>query len=106
MAFGVALAPRRLAGSMMGISALGSSWWLTATGIADFGSGAIVSLSLLGLDIAGRPFDSWWLQAIATYTASGLVAGLVGALCWFNFRTKDPAPGTEQAPGTKHQGPA
>jgi hypothetical protein len=39
---------------------------------------------VVGLD-AGRPFDSWWTQALITYTLSGMVAGLLGALCWFHF---------------------
>ena len=50
---------------------------------------------LLGLDLDGaRPFDSWWLQALITYTLSGVVAGLLGAFCWFHFnaRTANPPP--------------
>jgi hypothetical protein len=44
---------------------------------------------LLGLDLAGgRPFDSWWLQAIVTYTLCGAVAGLLGAICWFHFNDR------------------
>jgi hypothetical protein len=35
-----------------------------------------------------RAFDSWWLQAMGTYTASGIVAGLVGAFCWFHFNDR------------------
>ena len=62
----------------------------TATNVIALGSRA--SFKLLGLDTGGRPFDSWWLQALATYTASGIVAGLLGALCWFHFRTKDQGP--------------
>ena len=42
---------------------------------------------LIGIDI-GRPFDSWWLQASITYTLSGVVAGLFGALCWFHFNDR------------------
>ena len=42
---------------------------------------------LIGIDI-GRPFDSWWLQASVTYTLSGVVAGLFGALCWFHFNDR------------------
>jgi len=129
IAFGLSLAPRRLAGTAALLSALGA---------VTYGSGAIVSLSLigpamdvalrrvrgwwrlylalvlagmaanllalgsraatklLGFDLAGaRPFDSWWLQATVTYTLSGMVAGLLGALCWFHFddrrRTEPPA---------------
>ena len=130
LALGLSLAPRHLAGSVMSAGALGTAWMLRGTGAADFGSGAFVSLcllgpmmdlalrgahngwrvyaalvvagtatnltalasraatKLLGLDIGGRPFDSWWLQAMGTYTASGIVAGLVGALCWFHLKDR------------------
>jgi hypothetical protein len=131
LALGLSLAPRHLTGSVMSAGALGTAWVLQTAGTASFGSGAFVSLCLLGpmldlalrnarsgwrvyaalvlagaatnlmalasraatkvlgLDIGGRPFDSWWLQAIGTYTASGIVAGLVGALCWFHFNGRD-----------------
>jgi len=131
MALGLSLAPRRLAGSLMGASALGTASFLTAVSGVTYGAGAIVSLSLLGpmmdvalrgagsgwrvylalvlsgtvanllalgsraaakllgLDLVGaRPFDSWWLQALGTYTVSGVVAGLLGALCWFHFNDR------------------
>jgi hypothetical protein len=131
MAFGVSLAPRRLAGSVMSAGALGTALLLSAGGGATYGSGAAVSLSLigpmmdvalrgarggwrvyvalvasgvaanllalgsraatkvLGLDLAGaRPFDSWWLLAVGTYTLSGVIAGLLGALCWFHFNDR------------------
>jgi hypothetical protein len=59
----------------------------TATNVTALASRA--SAKLLGLDLAGgRPFDSWWLQAMGTYTASGIVAGLLGALCWFHFNDR------------------
>jgi hypothetical protein len=129
MAFGLSFAPRHLAGSIMSAGALGSAFAFTAGG-ASYGSGAIVSLLVLGpmmdgalrrarsgsfvylalvlsgasanllalasraafkvfgLDIGGRPFDSWWLQAIVTYSLSGVVAGLLGALCWFQLRDR------------------
>jgi hypothetical protein len=135
MMFGMALAPRRLAGSVMSAGALGTAWTLAGAGAADFGAGSFVSLCLLGpmmdvalrhartgrsvyaalmlagvltnvlalasragaklvgLDAAGRPFDSWWLQASATYTLSGAAAGLLGALCWFHFRSMGPRRG-------------
>ena len=130
MALGMSLAPRHLAGSVMSSGALGTAWVLTAGGVADYGAGSFVSLSLLGpmmdvalrgvktgcrlygalivsgvvtnllalasragakvvgLDVGGRPFDSWWLQASVTYTLSGVVAGLLGALFWFHFRDR------------------
>jgi hypothetical protein len=127
MAFGLSAAPRRLGGSVMSGSALAAGLLLSAAGDVRYGSGAIVSLTLigpmmdvalrrvsngplvyvalmasgvaanllalasrattkfLGIDPGGRPFDSWYLLALGTYTASGLVAGLLGALCWFHF---------------------
>jgi hypothetical protein len=130
MAFGLAIAPRRLAGSLMSAGAFGSGWLFTLAGGASYGSGSFVSLCLLGpmMDVAlrrvgrgwrvyaalvmagaltnalalgsraaakllgfdpgGRPFDSWWVQAMITYTLSGVVAGLLGALCWFHLRDR------------------
>jgi hypothetical protein len=131
LAFGLSTAPRRLAGSFMSASALGTAWLLEGAGAASYGSGSFVSLCLLGpmmdlalrrarsgwrvyaaltlagtatnvtalasraaaklvgLDLAGaRPFDSWWLQAMGTYTLSGIVAGLLGAICWFHVRDR------------------
>ena len=131
MALGVALAPRRLAGSVMSAGALGAAWLMSGVAGVRFGSGAFASLlllgpmmdvalrqarggwrvyaalvlsgvatnllalasraapKLLGLDLPGsRPFDSWWLQALATYPLSGVVAGLLGAFCWFHFTTR------------------
>jgi hypothetical protein len=132
MVLGMALAPRRFAGSVMSAGAVGAAWSLGAAGVADFGSGSFVSLCLLGpmmdvalrnaqagprvyaalvlagvltnglalasraaakvlgLDVGSRPFDTWWLQASITYTLSGAVAGLLGALCWFHFTAAAP----------------
>ena len=51
--------------------------------------GSRAAFKVLGLDLAdARPFDSWWLQASVTYTLSGIVAGLLGALCWFHFNDR------------------
>lgn len=131
LACGLSLAPRRLAGSIMSAGALGTALTLSGAGVADYGSGAFVSLfllgpmmdlalrgarsgwrvyaalvlagtatnltalasraaaKLLGLDLAGaRPFDGWWLLAMGTYAASGIVAGLLGAFCWFHLRNR------------------
>jgi hypothetical protein len=132
MVLGLALAPRRLAGSVMSAGAIGTAWLLSAAGGASYGSGSSVSLLLigpmmdvavrharggwrvyaalvlsgvatnllalgsraafkvLGLDLAAgaRPFDSWWLQASVTYTLSGVIAGLLGALCWFHLNVR------------------
>ena len=43
---------------------------------------------ILGLDVGARSFDSWWLQASVTYTLSGIVAGLLGAFCWFHINVR------------------
>jgi hypothetical protein len=43
---------------------------------------------VLGLDVGARPWDSWWLLASVTYTLSGIVAGLLGAICWFHFNDR------------------
>ena len=138
MVLGMALAPRRFAGSVMSAGALGSAWALAGAGVADFGAGSFVSLCLLGpmmdvalrnaqtgrrvyaalilagvltnvlalasraaskvigLDVGGRPFDTWWLQASMTYTLSGAVAGLLGALCWFHLNSTGPRRGSRQ----------
>jgi len=58
------------------------------TNVLALGSRALPKL--LGFDLAGaRPFDSWWLQASITYTLSGVVAGLLGAFCWFQFNDRN-----------------
>jgi hypothetical protein len=130
MVFGLSVAPRRFAGSVMSAGALGTAWLLATAGGARYGAGSFVSLSLVGpmMDLAvrraggwrvytalvwsgvatnllalgsravfklfapeaagARPFDSWWLQASVTYTLSGVVAGLLGALCWFHFKDR------------------
>jgi hypothetical protein len=54
MSLGLALAPRRLGGMVMGVSALGSAVALGAGGLAGLGAGAMTSLALTGpfLDLA------------------------------------------------------
>jgi hypothetical protein len=129
MALGLALAPRRMAGSVMSVGAFTTAVCLTTFAQARYGGGAFTSLcligpmmdvalagarrgwrlyaglvlagivanfgalisrtggKLLGFDLPGtRPFGSWWAQALLTYTLSGAVAGLLGALFWFQFR--------------------
>jgi hypothetical protein len=129
MALGLALAPRRIAGSIMSAGAFTTAACLTAFAGARFGGGAFTSLCLigpmmdmavagarrgwrlylglvlagiaanfcallsrtggkvLGFDLPGtRPIGSWWTQALLTYTLSGAIAGLLGALLWFQFR--------------------
>lgn len=59
MALGMSLAPRRMAGSLMSASALGTGWLLTGVSAASYGSGSFVSLTLLGpmMDVALRHAD-------------------------------------------------
>ena len=139
MAFGLALAPRRLAGSVMSAGAFGTAALLTAFAGARYGSGSFVSLcligpmmdvalvgtrrgwrlylgmvlagigtnffalvsrtggKLLGFDLPGtRPFGTWWAQALLTYTLCGAVAGLLGAMFWFQLRRREPQRETER----------
>jgi hypothetical protein len=61
MALGLALAPRRMGGMVMGASALGTAWVIQTAGFAALGAGAMTSLALTGpfLDLAlwrARPF--------------------------------------------------
>ena len=111
-ALGVALLLTQTAGAGFGSGALASlllfgpmmdvalrrarSGWRVYAALVLAGLGAnVMALAsraapkLLGLDLPGtRPFDSWWLQASVTYTLSGVVAGLLGALCWFHFNDR------------------
>jgi hypothetical protein len=58
------------------------------TNVLALGSRALPKF--FGFDLPGaRPFDSWWLQASITYTLSGVVAGLLGAFCWFQFSERN-----------------
>ena len=98
-----ALASLLLLGPMMDVALCRArSGWRVYAALVLAGAGAnLMALAsraapkLLGLDLPGtRPFDSWWLQASVTYTLSGVVAGLLGALCWFHFNDR-----AERRPG-------
>ena len=56
MALGLSLAPRRFAGSVMSTGALGTALLLSGAGAATYGSGASISLALIGpmMDLALR----------------------------------------------------
>jgi hypothetical protein len=95
-----------LMGPMMDVALLGSaSGWqvyarLLAAGLtanfvafAQRGAGKLLALDQPGM----RMFDGWVSQAMVTYTLSGAVAGLLGALCWFQFRSSSPSPNGERA---------
>lgn len=129
MAFGLASAPRRSAGMIMGSSALASACAIRFGGFGGIGFGALTSLTLIGplLDFAlrrakhgrglylafalaglggnlaalavrasikfagldhaaGKPLAVWLPQAIFTYPVCGVLAGLLSALVWFQFR--------------------
>ncbi len=77
MAWGLALAPRRLAGSVMSAGAFATAWALASTG-TRFGSGAFVSLCLTGplLDVALARARRGWRLYLGFVTA-GLAANLL-----------------------------
>jgi hypothetical protein len=81
MALGVSLAPRRLAGSAMSAGALATAWTLTAAGAASYGSGSIVSLSLIGpmMDIALGWARTGW-RVYATLVLAGVATNLLALL--------------------------
>lgn len=125
---GMALAPRRLSGTMIAGSAWGATGLLRLLGAEGIGWGAFTSMLLIGpcLDVAlwqtrggkwlmarcalagivanlfafavrgggklagwdslsMRAFSDWWSIAPVTYAASGLVAGLAGAILCFRW---------------------
>jgi hypothetical protein len=43
---------------------------------------------VLGVDPSWRPFGSWMIQALVTYSLSGALAGLIGAICFFHLRNR------------------
>ncbi|HJR63196.1 MAG TPA: hypothetical protein VJ803_05795 [Gemmatimonadaceae bacterium] len=146
MALGLALVPRRGAGTVMAGGALVTTGALWASGVRLDGVGAQTSLLLTGplLDLAlqwahhgwrlygafvlaclssnalafavralakvygfsgigrgggggggsgagGRPLELWLAQAVWTYAAAGIIAGLVSAAVWFHFRERHSA---------------
>ncbi len=74
MILGFALAPRRFAGCLMSAGALGTASAFGLTGLAHYGSGAIVSLCLMGpmMDLALAKVCSGWSLYF------GLVAAGIG----------------------------
>lgn len=53
---------------------------------------------LLGVDPSWRPFGSWMSQAIVTYSLSGALAGLIGAICFFHLRNRSKTDRSEIQP--------
>lgn len=141
MALGFSLVPRRHAGLLMALGALGCTGGLRLAGVGIGGIGAMTSLLVTGplLDLAlrrgrsglrlyvafvaagaasnilalvmrgatmalavqglggGRAFAGWWPEAVATYAAAGVAAGLVSAVAWFRLRRRREEPGTPTA---------
>jgi hypothetical protein len=104
--FGVgAMTSLCLTGAMMDVALLGTGagWpvYLRLVG-AGLASNMVAFMQrgagkLLGLDQPGtRFFDGWVSEAMVTYTLSGMVAGLLGAFCWFQFRSQPAPPSGER----------
>jgi len=77
MAFGLAMAPRRAAGVVMGVGALGSGLALKVGGAPGLGLGALVSLTLTGplLDLALWRVRRGWRLYLG-FALAGLGANL------------------------------
>ncbi len=79
MVLGLALAPRRFAGFIMSASALGTASAFGLTGLAHYGSGAFVSLCLMGpmMDLALTKIRTGWslyFGLVLAGTATNLMA--------------------------------
>jgi hypothetical protein len=141
MALGMALVPRRAAGSVMGVGSALTVAALRTGGFHGIGFGAMTSLFLTGpmLDAAvwgarggwrlylriiaagfatnvlaliirlatkvlsgdmsgGRRLASWLPQAIWSYPLCGVIAGLIGAIAWFHWASRQPTTPREDAP--------
>jgi hypothetical protein len=141
MSLGLALVPRRWAGSIMTAAALVAAGGLRAWGVTRGGSGALTSLFMtgplldlalrrarpgwrlyLGFCLAGlasnlvalavrastkalgwehagrRQLPEWWPEAIGTYAACGVVAGLLSALFWFHIAAQGQEPAGRISP--------
>jgi hypothetical protein len=143
MVCGLALVPRKGAGTVMGAGALLTLGWMRLGGHAVPGTGATTSLLLTGpmMDLAlrsakpglrlyfsfalaglatnvlafavrgsakyfggrgagGRSFEGWLSEAMFTYAACGLAAGLIGGVVMFHSkgRKEDDQPPSEPVP--------
>jgi hypothetical protein len=81
MALGLALAPRRHAGFIMGTGALGAAAVFNATGLAHYGSGAFISLCAVGpvMDLAVTKARNGW-RLYSGLILAGIITNLL-ALC-------------------------
>jgi hypothetical protein len=78
MALGLAVAPRRMAGLVMGAAAGGTAAYLHAGGFASFGKGALTSLLLAGplLDLALWTANRGWRLYLG-FAAAGVACNLI-----------------------------
>jgi ABC-type Co2+ transport system permease subunit len=90
MALGMALVPRRLAGSIMGVSALATALCFQVGG-AGGGPGAITSLALTGplLDVALLGARQPWRLYLG-FVLAGLGSNLVAFFVRWSFRAIEP----------------
>jgi hypothetical protein len=96
MALGLALAPRRLGGFIMSAGAFATAAAFSGAGLAQYGTGAFVSLCLLGpmMDLALLKARSGWRLYLGF-----VVAGLGTSLMAFASRTSGKLIGLD--PGTR-----
>lgn len=95
MALGLALAPRRCVGSIMGASAFAATAILQATGAGGIGAGAITSLCLTGplLDLTlARAKQGWRLYA--AFALAGLASNLAAFVVRGGTKILGLSPGT------------
>ena len=78
MAIGLALAPRRRGGTVMGISAVTTAWLLHFAGGFNVGTGSLTSLTLIGpcLDVCLRRIESGW-KLYGSFILAGLVCNVI-----------------------------
>jgi hypothetical protein len=86
-----------LTGPMLDVAARGArpGWRLyLGFSLAGLASNLVALTVRAGTKVLGwehggnRPFQEWWPQAIGTYAACGLVAGLLSALFWFHLASE------------------
>ncbi len=97
MALGLALAPRRGAGSIMSAGALGTAAFLTTFAHARYGGGAFTSLCLIGpmMDVAIARAQRGWRLYLGL-----VVAGVATSFCALVSRTGGKVLGFD-LPGTR-----
>jgi hypothetical protein len=98
MALGLALAPRRLSGSIMGVGAFSTAAAFSYAGLAHYGTGAFISLCLTGpmMDLALNKARSGWRLYL------GLVlAGISTNLLAFASRGASKLLGLDHFPGRR-----